>query len=82
MFRYKLQYLPYDMVAALVVTAVTVPSALALAVVVGVPPVMGLYAAMIAPIVFGLLAVSSRSELADSDFSGVRCGVGCGSGYG
>ena len=59
-FRYKLQYLPYDMVAALVVTAVTVPSALALAVIVGVPPVMGLYAAMIAPIVFGLLAHTRR----------------------
>lgn len=59
-FRYKLQYLPYDMVAAIVVTAVTVPSALALAAIVGVPPVMGLYAAMIAPIMFGLLAHTRR----------------------
>ena len=59
-FRYKLQYLPYDTAAAIVVTAVTVPSALALAAIVGVPPVMGLYAAMIAPIVFGLLAHTRR----------------------
>ena len=59
-FRYKKNYLVHDLTAAVAVAAVTVPSALALASIIGVPPAMGLYAALLAPIVFGLLAHTRR----------------------
>ena len=58
--RYKKHYLLHDVVAALVLTAVTVPSALALAIIIGVPPVMGLYAAMVSSVAFGFLAHTRR----------------------
>ena len=56
----KKAYVVRDVIASLAVTAVTVPSALALAVIIGVPPVMGLYAAMVSSIVFGLTAHTRR----------------------
>ena len=58
--RLKKAYVVRDVIASLAVTAVTVPSALALAVIIGVPPVMGLYAAMVSSIVFGLTAHTRR----------------------
>ena len=59
-FRYKKKYLKSDIIAALVVTAIAVPESLAFAVIVGLPPVTGLYSALLAPIVFGLLASTRR----------------------
>jgi high affinity sulfate transporter 1 len=59
-FRYKKKYLKSDVLAALVVTAIAVPESLAFAVIVGLPPVTGLYSALLAPIVFGVLASTRR----------------------
>jgi len=58
--RYKQQDLRHDVVAALVLTAITIPQSLAFAVVVGLPPVTGLYTALFAPIVFALFASTRR----------------------
>ena len=60
MFRYKKKYLKPDIIAALVVTAIAIPESLGFAVIVGLPPVAGLYTALLAPIVFGLLASTRR----------------------
>lgn len=46
--------------AALVVTAIAIPESLGFAVIVGLPPVAGLYSALFAPMVFGALAYSRR----------------------
>lgn len=59
-FRYKKKYLKPDIVAALVVTAIAIPESLGFAAIVGLPPVAGLYTAVFAPIVFGLLASTRR----------------------
>lgn len=60
-FKYKKSYLKHDIIAALVVTAVSIPQSLAFAIIVGLPPVTGLYTAMIAPIVFALVASTRRA---------------------
>lgn len=57
---YKKKYLKSDFVAALVVTAIAIPESLGFAVIVGLPPVTGLYSALFAPIVFGVLAHTKR----------------------
>lgn len=59
-FRYKKKYLKPDIIAALVVTAIAIPESLGFAVIVGLPPVTGLYTALLAPVVFGLLASTRR----------------------
>ena len=58
--QYKKRYLKHDLIAALVVTAIAIPESLAFAVIVGLPPVTGLYTAVLAPIIFGLLASTRR----------------------
>ena len=60
LFRYKRSYLKHDVVAALVVTAIAIPQSLAFAIIVGLPPVTGLYTALVAPIVFALFARTQR----------------------
>lgn len=57
---YKKSYLKSDTVAALVVTAIAIPESLAFAAIVGLPPVTGLYSALFAPLVFGVLAHTKR----------------------
>lgn len=59
--KYKRSYLKHDIIAALVVTAVAIPQSLAFAIIVGLPPVTGLYTAMIAPVVFALFAFTRRA---------------------
>ncbi|MFZ1258495.1 MAG: SulP family inorganic anion transporter [Candidatus Saccharimonas sp.] len=59
-FHYKKKYFKSDIIAALVVTAIAIPESLGFAVIVGLPPVTGLYSALFAPIVFGLLASTRR----------------------
>ncbi|MGB4762802.1 MAG: SulP family inorganic anion transporter [Candidatus Saccharimonas sp.] len=49
-----------DLIAALVVTAIAIPQSLGFAIIVGLPPITGLYTALVAPIVFGLLARTRR----------------------
>lgn len=61
LFAYKRSYVKHDLIAALVVTAISVPQSLAFAIIVGLPPVTGLYTAMIAPIVFALFAHTRRA---------------------
>ena len=58
--RYQKRYVRHDVMAAIVVTAIAIPQSLGFAMIVGLPPVTGLYTAAIAPIVFGLLAHSRR----------------------
>ena len=57
---YKKHYLKHDVLAALVVTAIAIPESLGFAVIVGLPPVVGLYTALLAPIVFGIVAHTRR----------------------
>ena len=57
---YKKKYVKSDLIAALVVTAIAIPQSLGFAVIAGLPPVMGLYSALFAPIVFGVLAHTKR----------------------
>lgn len=59
-FRYKKKYLKSDIIAGLIVTAIAIPESLGFAAIVGLPPVTGLYSALLAPIVFGLLASTRR----------------------
>lgn len=58
--QYKKRYLKHDFIAALVVTSIAIPESLAFAVIVGLPPITGLYTALFAPIIFGLLASTRR----------------------
>ncbi len=58
--HYKHSYFRHDIIAALVVTALAIPQSLAFAVIVGLPPVTGLYTAMVAPIVFAFFAWTRR----------------------
>ena len=57
---YSLHYLRHDLLAALVVTAIAIPESLGFAVIAGLPPVAGLYTAILAPIVFGLVSSTRR----------------------
>lgn len=58
--QYKKRYLKHDLIAALTVTAIAIPESLGFAAIVGLPPVTGLYTALLAPIVFGLFASTRR----------------------
>ena len=57
---YKKKYLKSDVGAALVVTAIAIPESLGFAAIAGLPPVTGLYTALLAPLVFALFAHSKR----------------------
>jgi len=57
---YKLRDFKHDALAALVVTAIAIPESLGFAVIVGLPPITGLYTAFLAPIVFGLISSTRR----------------------
>lgn len=56
----KRRYAKRDVVAALIVTAISIPESLGYAVIVGLPPVTGLYTALVAPFVFALCADTRR----------------------
>ncbi len=58
--EYKKRYFRHDIIAALTVTAISIPESLGFAAIVGLPPVTGLYTAVFAPIVFGLIAKTRR----------------------
>lgn len=57
---YKRKNLTQDIVAGLVVTAIAVPELMGIATMAGVPVQMGLYSAILAPIIFALFGVSRR----------------------
>lgn len=58
--RYKRHYLKHDIVSGLLVALISIPSALAFSVIVGMPLVTGLYTTIIGSVVFGLLGYSRR----------------------
>ena len=57
---YKPRWIKNDVMAALVVTAIAIPESLGFAVIVGVPVQVGLYCALLAPIVFAAFTSSKR----------------------
>lgn len=57
---YKRRYIMQDIIAGLVVTAIAVPELMGIATMTGVPVQMGLYSAILAPIIFALFGVSRR----------------------
>lgn len=57
---YKKKYIKNDLVAGLVVTAIAVPELMGIATMAGVPVQMGLYSALLAPIVFAIFGASRR----------------------
>ena len=57
---YKRRYFAQDIIAGLVVTAIAVPELMGIATMAGVPVQMGLYSAILAPIIFALFGVSRR----------------------
>lgn len=57
---YKRRYVVQDIIAGLVVTAIAVPELMGIATMAGVPVQMGLYSAILAPIIFALFGVSRR----------------------
>src|SRR5690348_6623657 len=56
---YRLAYLPHDLAAGLTVSVVDLPQSMAFALIAGVPPVYGLYSAIVLAF-FGALFTSSR----------------------
>lgn len=58
--QYKRHYLKHDILSGLLVALVSIPSALAFSVIVGMPLVTGLYTTIIGSIVFGLFGHSRR----------------------
>ena len=58
--KYQVKWLPGDLTSGLVICAVTIPSALAYGEMAGVHRVNGLYASLIAMLVYGLLGSSRR----------------------
>ena len=57
---YRFVDLRRDVIAALVVTGLAIPESLGFAALLGLPVETGLYTALIAPVVYGLLASSRR----------------------
>lgn len=56
--EYRASYLPHDIVAGIVVAALSIPVAMGYAQVAGLPPIYGLYASILPPIVYALLTRS------------------------
>jgi hypothetical protein len=57
---YKLKYLYYDLMAALVVGTMLVPQAMAYAILAGLPPAYGLYSSIFPSLVYFLLTTCSQ----------------------
>src|SRR4051794_9069599 len=61
---YKISWLRFDLIAGVTVWAVLVPESLAYATIAGVPPVVGLYAAVPALLFYALLGTSRHLVVA------------------
>ena len=59
---YKLSYLKNDIIAGIIVAALTIPVAMGYAGVAGLPPIYGLYASMLPVLGYILLASSSQLD--------------------
>lgn len=75
---YKKKYFRKDILAGLLVTAVAVPELLGIAALAGVPLQMGLYSALLAPIVFALFGVSRRLIVGADSATAVLLASGAG----
>ena len=60
---YKSSFLPDDIIAAIIVTILLVPQALAYALLAGLPPKMGIYAAILPLVVYALLGTSKHISI-------------------
>jgi sulfate permease, SulP family len=58
--RYRREWLPRDVVAGLTLAVMLVPQGMAYASLAGMPPITGLYAALVALVVYALLGTSSH----------------------
>ena len=58
--NYKLVYLKSDIVAGITVTILLVPQGMAYALIAGLPPIYGLYAALVPQIVYAFLGTSRK----------------------
>ena len=58
--NYKLVYLKSDIVAGITVTIILVPQGMAYALIAGLPPIYGLYAALVPQIVYAFLGTSRK----------------------
>lgn len=75
---YKKKYLQNDIMAGLVVTAIAVPELMGIATMAGVPVQVGLYSAVLAPIVFALFSVSRRLIVGADSATAVLLASGAG----
>ena len=75
---YKPSFLKHDLMAALVVTSISIPESLGFAAIVGLPLETGLYCAFLPPIIFAILTSSKRMVVgADSATAAlIASGVG------
>jgi len=60
LFEYQRDFLPRDLTAGLTVGVLLIPQAMAYAALAGMPPITGLYAALVALVVYGLSGTSSH----------------------
>ena len=58
--HYRRALLPGDISAGLVVAMMMIPQGMAYALVAGVPPVVGIYASILPPVVYALFGSSAR----------------------
>ncbi|EGC39551.1 hypothetical protein DICPUDRAFT_74877 [Dictyostelium purpureum] len=58
--KYQLKYIKDDVISSLTVGFMIVPQAMAYAILGGMPPIYGLYAAFIAPVMYGIFGTSNE----------------------
>lgn len=75
---YKKKYLQNDLIAGLIVTAIAVPEIMGIATLAGVPVQMGLYSAVLAPIIFAVFGASRRFIVGADSATAVLLASGAG----
>ena len=76
--KYKKKYLSADLLAGFTVAIVLIPQGMAYAMIVGLPPVYGLYAALVPLIIYGLLGTSRRLAVGPVAMDSLLVAVGLG----
>src|SRR5512139_1665483 len=64
--RYKLSWLPGDLISGIIIFAVTIPCAVAYSSLAGLQPINGLYASLVAMLLFPLFG-TSRQVVVDAE---------------
>ena len=75
---YKKKYIKNDLLAGLAVTAIAVPEVMGIAAMAGLPVQMGLYSAILAPIIFAIFSVSRRLIVGADSATAVLLATGAG----